>query len=109
MEQLIQQIIAFRDGRNWAQFHNIKDLAISLNLEASELLELFQWKTAEEALESNEARLKEELADVLIYALILCHEMNVNPKEIIQKKLEQNGTKYPVDKAYGSSRKYTEL
>ncbi|RAK15243.1 MazG-like nucleotide pyrophosphohydrolase family protein [Anoxybacillus vitaminiphilus] len=74
MKHLQQKIIAFRDARNWRQFHNPKDLAISLTLEAGELLENFQWKTSEEAVQANFENIKDELADVVIYALLLSHE-----------------------------------
>ncbi len=74
MKHLQQKMIAFRDARNWRQFHNPKDLAISLTLEAGELLENFQWKTSEEAVQANFENIKDELADIVIYALLLSHE-----------------------------------
>jgi NTP pyrophosphatase (non-canonical NTP hydrolase) len=109
IEEIRKRAIKFRDERNWKQFHNPKDLAISLSLEASELLENFQWKTSEEAIEKNIENIKEELADVLINSLMLSNEINADVEEIILKKLEKNSAKYPVDKAFGSNKKYNEL
>lgn len=98
----------FRDERNWRQFHNEKDLAISISLEASELLELFQWKTADEGKEFvNE--IKEELADVLIYAYMMADNMNLDIDEIISEKLTKNAKKYPISKSFGNKKKYDEL
>ncbi|WP_047391727.1 nucleotide pyrophosphohydrolase [Exiguobacterium sp. ZWU0009] len=93
---LIKKIDDFRDERNWRQYHNAKDLAISLSIEASELLEAFQWKTSEEAWEENKENIKEEIADVLIYALTLCSELNINAEEIILDKIKKNGQKYTI-------------
>lgn len=109
MDELIQRITAFRDERNWRQFHTPKDLAISLNLEASELLELFQWKSSEEAIEQNKDKLQDELADVLYYVLLMCNDLGIDPKEALLKKLQKNADKYPVEKSYGSNKKYNEL
>ena len=86
----IEKINEFRDDRDWRQFHNEKDLAISISLEASELLELFQWKTAKEVNESNLERIKEELADVLIYSYMLADNLNLNIDSIIDEKLQKN-------------------
>lgn len=87
----------FRDERNWRPFHNEKDLAISVTLEASELLELFQWKTPEEGTENLE-RVKEELADVLIYSYMLADNLNLDIDTIIAEKLIKNRQKYPLKK-----------
>lgn len=108
-QDLIDDIIEFRDERNWRQFHNPKDIAISLSLEASELLENFQWKSSEEAIECNFENIKDELADVLIYALILANELGIGVEEAIHTKLDKNKAKYPIKKAFGSKMKYTEL
>lgn len=108
-EGLIREVLAFREKRNWEQFHNAKDLAISLSLEASELLENFQWKSAEEALSLNRESILDELADVLIYAIYLAKSLNVNLEDVIRNKLAKNEIKYPIDKAYGRKEKYTEL
>jgi NTP pyrophosphatase (non-canonical NTP hydrolase) len=103
---LISKITAFRDDRDWKQFHNSKDLAIALNIETSELLELFLWKDNEDV---SKEKLKEELADVLMYALLLAEKHQFNIEEIIGEKLEINNQKYPIDKAKGSAKKYNEL
>ena len=95
--------------RDWRQFHNEKDLAISISLEAAELLELFQWKSPEEVRENSIERIKEELADVLIYSHMLASNLDLDIDEIIEAKLEKNNIKYPVDKSRGNKEKYTEL
>lgn len=97
IEFLIKKVDDFRDERNWRQYHNAKDLAISLSIEASELLEAFQWKTSEEAWEENKENIKEEIADVLIYALTLCSELNLNVEDIILEKINKNNIKYKID------------
>ena len=92
MEDLKKKVIQFRDEWDWGGFHNSKDLAISLSLEDSELLENFQWKGSTEALKNIE-NIKEELADALIYSLLLSHELNLNIEEIVQQKLHKNDFK----------------
>lgn len=96
IKALVQKIDDFRDERNWRPHHNPKDLAISLSIEASELLEAFQWRTSEEAWEENQENIKEEIADVLIYALTLCSELNVDVEEIVVDKIRKNGEKYTL-------------
>ncbi|MFE0504975.1 nucleotide pyrophosphohydrolase [Peribacillus butanolivorans] len=81
MKELTEKVLQFRNERNWSQFHNPKDLAISLSLEASELLENFQWKTSEEAIEERMSDIKDELADVFIYSILLSNELGIDPKE----------------------------
>ncbi|WP_144467671.1 nucleotide pyrophosphohydrolase [Bacillus toyonensis] len=108
-QNTIKEILKFRDDRDWKQFHNPKDLAISLSLEASELLENFQWKSSEDAIEQNLENIKDELADVLIYSILLADQMNLDIEEVIQNKLEKNKRKYPVEKSFGSNKKYNEL
>ena len=105
----MDKINQFRDDRDWRQFHNEKDLAISISLEAAELLELFQWKSPEEVRENSIERIKEELADVLIYSHMLAINLDLDIDEIIEAKLEKNNIKYPVDKSRGNKEKYTEL
>jgi len=95
INELIEKINDFRNERDWRKYHNEKDLAISISLEANELLELFQWKTAEEGVEDIE-RIKEELADVLIYCLQMADNLSLNVGEMIEEKLEKNARKYPV-------------
>ena len=108
-QQLIQEILNFRDNRDWKQFHNPKDLAISLSLEASELLENFQWSTSEEAARKKSENIKEELADVLIYAILFADSLNLDIDQIILDKLKINDGKYPVEKSAGKKEKYSEL
>lgn len=105
----LEQIADFSHQRNWDQFHTPKDLAISISLEAAELLECFQWSgTDMQALDKSE-KIEEEVADVLIYALRLCQVLGVTPDDIIRNKIQLNDQKYPADKAFGNARKYTEL
>ena len=106
IKKITQELRKFRDEREWAQFHNPKDLAIALSIEASELLELFLWKPAEQA---DAEKVKEELADVLAYALMLADKYELDVAKIMQDKLAKNNLKYPVAKAKGSAKKYNEL
>lgn len=108
-EEVREEVIAFRDDRDWAQFHNPKDLAISISLEASELLELFQWSGVDLEAESKKDQISDELADVLIYCIDMADRMGVDIPTIISAKIAGNNEKYPVAKAKGSARKYTEL
>jgi NTP pyrophosphatase (non-canonical NTP hydrolase) len=96
----------FRDERDWAQFHNPKDLAVALSIESNELLEAFLWKSPEDA---DPAKVKEELADVFAYALLLADHYKLDVTEIVTEKVARNALKYPVDKAKGTAAKYTEL
>ena len=98
IKNLLNTINDFRDERNWRQYHNPKDLAISISIEAAELLEDFQWKSSEKALKENGENIREEIADVLIYSLMLCSDLNLDVKEIIEDKIVKNGKKYPVNK-----------
>lgn len=109
MQELTSKVIQFREERNWRQFHNAKDLAISLSLEASELLELFQWKENDKVVTENLEGVKDELADVLYYVLLMSHDLGIDIEEALESKLIKNERKYPIEKAYGSSKKYTEL
>lgn len=106
IEKITAEIIKFRDERDWEQFHNGKDLALALSIEASELNQLFLWKSAEDV---NIEKVKEELADILNYAFLIAHKYNLNVEDIILNKIEKNAEKYPVDKAKGNSKKYNEL
>ena len=109
MKELMNRINQFRDERDWRKFHNEKDLAISISLEASELLELFQWKKSEEVVEKSLQEIREELADVLIYSLMMADNLNLDVEDIIKSKLDLNKQKYPVEKSRGSNKKYNEL
>lgn len=109
---LAAEVIAFRDERDWKQFHNAKDVSLSLLLEAAELLELFQWKQGEQVnrvASDHKARVAEELADVFNYTLLMAHDLQIDLAGALRAKLKVNAQKYPVDKARGSSRKYSEL
>jgi len=114
LEELTRQLIAFRDERNWQQFHSLKDLILSLSLEASELLELTQWKS-ESAFEQEahtadmQQRLKEECADVLLYLLLVAERADIDIQRAAAEKITTNAIKYPVDKARGSATKYNKL
>ena len=109
MKSTIERINNFRDERNWRQFHKEKDLAISISLEANELLEIFQWKTSEEAITNNLEHIKEELADVFIYGLMLADNLNLDVEKIISDKIKLNEKKYPVQESFSNKEKYTEL
>jgi NTP pyrophosphatase (non-canonical NTP hydrolase) len=103
---LTNELIKFRDDRDWEQFHNPKDLALAISVEAGELLELFLWKQADEA---KTEKVKEELADILAFSFLLAHKYGFDIKAIMLEKMARNGEKYPVDKAKGTARKYNEL
>ncbi len=114
MDDLVKAVLAFRDQRDWQQFHNPKDLAISITLEAAELLEHFQWKTAGEvaafvAGQENRKRVGEEMADVLILLISLADAMGLDLLEAARAKLQENARKYPIDRARGNAKKYDEL
>jgi NTP pyrophosphatase (non-canonical NTP hydrolase) len=97
IQSLINSENNFRDERKWRQYHNPKDLAISISIEAAELLEDFQWISSEKALQENKDNIREEIADVLIYSMMLCSDLELDVKQIVEEKLEKNGEKYPVD------------
>lgn len=106
IKNITEKLIAFRDERDWAQFHNPKDLAVALNIEAGELLEAFLWKNAEDA---DAEKVKEELADVFAYAFLLADKYDLDVSEIVHNKIKLNAAKYPVEKAKGTAKKYDEL
>ena len=105
-EEIIQALLKFRNERDWEQFHNAKDLAIALNIEAGELLEAFIWKESKEA---NPSKIKEELADVFAYAFLMADKCGLNVKDIVLEKVKLNSEKYPVDKSKGIAKKYNEI
>ena len=112
IKELQEKIINFRDKRDWKQFHNPKDLAISMLLESAEVLEHFQWKNAaemEEHLKKNRNDVADELADVFYWILLMSHDLNIDLVKAVNRKMKENEKKYPVKKAKGSHRKYTEL
>ena len=106
LEELRQAIVKFTQERDWDQFHNGKDLALALSIEAAELNEAFLWK---EASQVNVEKVKEELADIFNYAILIADKYDLDVKQIVLDKLRRNAEKYPVDKAYGSAKKYNEL
>ena len=108
-QETIKEVLKFRDDRNWKQFHNPKDLAISISLEAAELLEVFQWSAGDVTCENKMDKIKEELADVLNYCILMADACGLNMDEIVSEKVKRNNEKYPVEKAFGSKEKYTEL
>ncbi len=112
IKKLTKLIISFRDARDWKQFHNPKDVALSMVLEASELMEHFQWKTIHEVktyIKKNKKPIAEELADVLYWVLLMSHDLGIDVKDALIKKLSKNKKKYPVNKSKGKHLKYDKL
>lgn len=112
IKELTEKIKKFRDERDWKQFHNPKDVAISLVLEATEVLEHFQWKNQaeiEEYLKTNKEDVGEELADALYWVLLLSNDLGIDAKEALEKKMGKNEEKYPIEKARGKHIKYNKL
>lgn len=108
-KETIARIRKFRDDRDWSQFHNPKDVAISISLEANELLEIFQWSGTDLECADKKAHMAEELADIMVYTVHMADAMGVDIDEIINAKMDQNERKYSIDKAKGSAKKYNEL
>lgn len=107
--ETIDMVLKFRDDRNWKQFHNPKDLAISVSLEAAELLEVFQWSGTDTDCAEKSDKIKEELADVLNYCILMADACGLDLDEIVRAKVRRNEEKYPVEKAFNNKAKYTEL
>ncbi len=106
MKEIIDSLVDFRNERDWAQFHNAKDLSLALCVESSELLELFLWKDSADA---DPEKIKKELADVFAYAFLLAEKFDFDVKEIVLDKIQENAKKYPIEKAKGTAKKYNEL
>jgi len=106
---LLKDVVSFRDERDWKKFHTPKDLAISLSLEAAELLECFQWSGADLKVDVKLEQMKDELADIFIYGILMASSLNIEIGTIIQNKLKKNRKKYPIDKSYGNAKKYSEF
>jgi NTP pyrophosphatase (non-canonical NTP hydrolase) len=106
IRDVTEALLKFRNERDWAQFHNPKDLALALNIEAGELLESFLWKSSEQA---DKDKVKEELADVFAFAFLLAEKYGFDVKQIVLEKIKKNALKYPVEKSKGVAKKYTEL
>ena len=112
INDLTNRIIAFRDARDWSQFHNPKDVALSLVLEATEVMEHFQWKDRKEIIQHvklNRSEIGEELADVMYWVLLMSHDLKINLVDALEKKLSKNEEKYPVEKAKGKHTKYNKF
>ncbi|OWW22582.1 nucleotide pyrophosphohydrolase [Noviherbaspirillum denitrificans] len=114
LDAIRQQLLAFRDERDWKQFHTLKNLIISLNLESAELLELTQWKTDAQldALKGDPGfreALRDECADVLLYLLLVADDAGIDLLDAARAKIAKNAARYPVEQAFGSAKKYTEL
>jgi NTP pyrophosphatase (non-canonical NTP hydrolase) len=109
IKELTENAVEFRDERNWKQFHTPKDLAISISLEASELLEVFQWSGSDTEVDTDKKLkgVREELADIIIYSLLMAHDLDLDVSEIVNDKIALNRKKYPADQAYGRADKYT--
>ncbi|MDD4113794.1 MAG: nucleotide pyrophosphohydrolase [Herbinix sp.] len=108
-DDVIRQVLQFRDDRNWKQFHNPKDLAISISLEAAELLEAFQWSADDINCNEKIDKIREELADVVNYCILMADACGLDLDEIVQEKIKRNNEKYPVGKSYGKKDKYDQL
>lgn len=109
IQEIIQELVKFRNERDWEQFHDTKNLAVALSIEAAELNELFLWKDIAESENIDKSKLKEELADIFSYAFLLAEKHGFDVKEIVLEKIRRNGEKYPVSKAKGTAKKYNEL
>ena len=108
-QETINEVLKFRDDRDWKQFHNPKDLAISISLEAAELLEVFQWSAEDVQCEKKMDKIKEQLADVVNYCVLMADTCGLDLDEIVTEKIKRNNEKYPIEKAFGCKEKYTEL
>lgn len=106
IQEITQALASFSNARDWDQFHNPKDLALAISIESGELVEQFLWK---EAADADPEKVKQELADVLAFALLLANKYKWNVKQIVLDKLKENELKYPVNKAKGTAKKYNEL
>lgn len=112
LKKMQSSILEFREARDWEQFHNPKDCAISLSLEAAEVLEHFQWKSSEEItdyIKSNKTEISHELADVLYWVLLMSADTKIDIEKAFYEKMTMNQAKYPIAKAKGTHKKYTEL
>ena len=109
LKEITQFLVNFRNERDWEQFHDAKNLAVALSIEAAELNELFLWKTPEGCDQTDREKIADELADVFVYALLLAERYDFDIREIILNKMKKNAAKYPVSKAKGNAKKYNEL
>jgi len=109
IQDIIAELIRFRDERDWEQFHDSKNLALAISIESAELNELFLWQTNKESDQVDLSRIKEELADIFSFAFLLAHKHNLDVKEIISEKIKVNAQKYPVSKSKGIATKHDDL
>ena len=109
MEELIKKITQFRDERDWKQFHSPKNLATAISIESSELNEIFLWLKEKESFKADKTRVADEIADIMIYSILMMDTFNLDLFEIIKNKIAKNAIKYPISKSKGLSKKYTEL
>ena len=109
IQDIIAELIRFRDERDWEQFHDSKNLALAISIESAELNELFLWKTNKESDQVDLSRIKEELADILSFAFLLSHKHDLDVKEIVSEKIKVNAQKYPVPKSKGVATKHNDL
>lgn len=109
LKEVIEELIKFRNDRDWEQFHDSKNLATAISIEAAELNELFLWKNIEDSEKVDKEKIKEELADILAFSFLLAEKHNLDVKDIVLNKIKRNGEKYPVEKAKGTAKKYNEL
>ena len=109
LKDITSALVKFRDDRDWEQFHDSKNLAIAISIEAAELNELFLWKDLKGSENVDKEKIKEELADIFAYAFLLAEKHNLDVKQIVLNKIKRNGEKYPIDKAKGTAKKYNEL
>lgn len=109
IQEITKALVEFRNERNWKQFHDSKNLATAISIEAAELNEIFLWKTIKESDEADIEKIKEELADVFAYAFLLAERHQMDVKQIVLDKIKRNGEKYPIDKSKGSAKKYDQL
>lgn len=109
IREIIDELVKFRDERNWKQFHNSKDLSLAISIEAAELNELFLWKSVEESEKVDKSKIREELADVFAFAFLLANKHGFDVKKIVTEKIKENGLKYTVEKSRNTAKKYTDL
>ncbi len=109
MKQILQKLLAFREKRDWLKFHTPQNIAKSIVLEATEILEVFQWKTDNSLSEKEKEEIGEEMADVYNWLILLSHDLNIDLEKVALKKIESNEQKYPVEKTKGIATKYTKL
>lgn len=108
-KEIENKVIQFRDERNWAQFHQVKDLLLGLNIEVGELQELFLWKSGEQQMQIAQEKIKDELADIAIFLIYISRHHNIDLLEAISNKIDKNAAKYPVAKSFNSNKKYNDL